>query len=134
MRKKLTEPKPVPDGVERLECRALAQGEGKIYSVYKTIEIGLGWEEVEKFVRMFGDAKRRNIRVQASVIYGVPFAEGDTDADDLNLSGTEEHPTSSSMTPGHRMTAPLDSSSAMSSSNRPQASQTATVRKRRTAT
>ena len=51
------------DGVERLECRALVQGEGKTYSAYKTIEIGLGWEEVEKFVRMFGDAKRKNIWV-----------------------------------------------------------------------
>jgi hypothetical protein len=31
--------------VERLECRALVQGEGKAYSVYKTIENGLDWEK-----------------------------------------------------------------------------------------
>jgi len=100
MRKKLKELKPVPDGVERLECRALVQGEGKAYSAYKTIENGLDWEEVEKIVRMFGDAKRKNIRVQLSITYGIPFAEGDTNIDDPILSGEEEHPTSSSTTPG----------------------------------
>jgi len=90
---------------------------------------------VEEIVRMFGVAKRKNIRVQHSITFGIPFAEGDTDGDDPILSGEEEHPTSSSTTPGHRMTIPLASSPAMSSANRLQAtSQIVTVRKRRTAT
>jgi hypothetical protein len=108
-------------------------------SDYKTIENGLDWDEVEKIVRMFGDAKRKNIRVQLSATYGVPFAEGETHADEPTLSGEEEHPTSSSTTPGRRLgvTIPATStpqptpSPAASSANRPQASQT--VRKRRTA-
>jgi hypothetical protein len=59
MRKKLKELKPVPDGVESLECRALVQGEEKAPSAYKTIENGLDWEEVEKIVFMSGTQGER---------------------------------------------------------------------------
>jgi hypothetical protein len=40
LRKKLKELKPVSNGVEKLKCCALVQGEGKAYSAYKTIEMG----------------------------------------------------------------------------------------------
>jgi hypothetical protein len=118
MRKKLKELKPVLNGVGRLECRA-----------YKKC-IGLGGSE--KNCTHVWRRKAKNIRVQLSVTYSMPFAERDTDTDNLILSREEEYPTSSSTIPGRRtVTVPLASGSAMSSS---EGSQTATVRKRRTAT
>jgi hypothetical protein len=54
IRRKLKVLKPTLYSVGRLECRATVQGEGKSYSVCKTAESELGWDELEKLYAFLG--------------------------------------------------------------------------------
>ena len=71
--------------------------EGRGNTAWRTIEETSDWLEVEKLVRGFAAMGRKQMRVSWTTTYGVPppsLEEGGSDDKDDELSGDEEHPTS----------------------------------------
>ena len=93
---KLSEIK-APQSALRLESRAEVVAEGRGNTAWRTIEEASDWLEVEKLVRGFAAMGRKQMRVSWTTTYGVPppsLEEGGSDDEDDELSGDEEHPTS----------------------------------------